>query len=87
MKPWHCYIVIVVKSQILFWSEPASPVIIWSFFIQFLTVALPCNLIGMNCDLMKQYIAFVADRLLVALHHEKVCMLYKIIYVVTNKFV
>lgn len=41
-------------------------------FLQFLTEALPVNLIGMNCDLMKQYIAFVADRLLVALHQTKV---------------
>ena len=40
---------------------------------QFLTEALPVNLIGMNCGLMKQYIAFVADRLLVALQQEKVC--------------
>ncbi|XP_055836701.1 ribonucleoside-diphosphate reductase subunit M2 [Episyrphus balteatus] len=31
---------------------------------EFLTDALPCNLIGMNCDLMSQYIEFVADRLL-----------------------
>ena len=38
----------------------------------FLTNALPCNLIGMNCDLMKQYIEFVADRLLVELGCEKV---------------
>lgn len=29
----------------------------------FLTVALSCRLIGMNADLMKQYIEFVADRL------------------------
>lgn len=39
---------------------------------EFLTEALPCNLIGMNCNLMKQYIEFVADRLLVELHCEKV---------------
>uniref|UniRef100_A0A671P6H7 ribonucleoside-diphosphate reductase n=1 Tax=Sinocyclocheilus anshuiensis TaxID=1608454 RepID=A0A671P6H7_9TELE len=31
---------------------------------EFLTEALPVNLIGMNCSLMKQYIEFVADRLL-----------------------
>lgn len=31
---------------------------------EFLTDALPVNLIGMNCDLMSQYIEFVADRLL-----------------------
>jgi len=39
---------------------------------EFLTSALPVNLIGMNCDLMVQYIKFVADRLLVELECEKV---------------
>ncbi|GFR99743.1 ribonucleoside-diphosphate reductase subunit M2 [Elysia marginata] len=39
---------------------------------EFLTEALPCNLIGMNCDLMKQYIEFVADRLLLELQCEKI---------------
>jgi len=39
---------------------------------EFLTEALPCNLIGMNCELMKQYIEFVADRLLIELECDKV---------------
>lgn len=39
---------------------------------EFLTEALPCNLIGMNCDLMRTYIEFVADRLLVELGCEKI---------------
>lgn len=39
---------------------------------EFLTDALPCALLGMNATLMKQYIEFVADRLLVALGNEKV---------------
>jgi len=39
---------------------------------EFLTEALPVALIGMNCDLMVQYIKFVADRLLVELECEKV---------------
>merc|ERR1712012_82964 len=39
---------------------------------EFLTDALPVNLIGMNCDLMVQYIKFVADRLLVELECDKV---------------
>lgn len=38
---------------------------------EFLSDALPCKLIGMNADLMCQYIEFVADRLLVALGNEK----------------
>ncbi|TVY42981.1 Ribonucleoside-diphosphate reductase small chain [Lachnellula occidentalis] len=39
---------------------------------EFLTEALPCALLGMNANLMKQYIEFVADRLLLSLGNEKV---------------
>ncbi|MEZ4919709.1 MAG: ribonucleoside-diphosphate reductase small subunit [Saprospiraceae bacterium] len=39
---------------------------------EFVTDALPVSLIGMNADLMSQYIEFVADRLLVSLDNEKV---------------
>jgi ribonucleotide reductase beta subunit family protein with ferritin-like domain len=46
---------------------------------EFITEALPCSLIGMNAKLMQQYIAFVADRLLVQLGVEKV-------YKVANPF-
>ena len=38
----------------------------------FITKALPCELIGMNADLMSQYIEFVADRLLVQLGYPKI---------------
>ncbi|MCJ1453200.1 Ribonucleotide-diphosphate reductase (RNR), small subunit [Mycoblastus sanguinarius] len=38
---------------------------------EFLTEALPCALLGMNATLMKQYIEFVADRLLLALGNTK----------------
>lgn len=38
---------------------------------EFLTDALPCGLLGMNANLMKQYIEFVADRLLLALGNAK----------------
>lgn len=41
--------------------------------VEFLTDALPVSLIGMNKVLMKQYIQFVADRLLVELGCDKVC--------------
>lgn len=37
----------------------------------FITEALPCSLIGMNADLMKTYIEYVADRLLRQLGYEK----------------
>ena len=46
---------------------------------EFLTEALPVRLIGMNCDMMVEYIKFVADRLLVELGCEKV-------YKTTNPF-
>src|SRR5690554_6755864 len=39
---------------------------------EFILDALPVRLIGMNSDLMSQYIEFVADRLLVELRCEKV---------------
>merc|ERR1711981_1258615 len=38
---------------------------------KFICEALSCDLIGMNNDLMTEYIEFVADRLLVALGHSK----------------
>ncbi|SCU85782.1 LADA_0D09626g1_1 [Lachancea dasiensis] len=41
--------------------------------------ALPVSLLGMNADLMNQYVEFVADRLLVALGNDK-------FYNVTNPF-
>jgi len=47
--------------------------------IEFVTDALPVELIGMNSNLMSQYIKFCADRLLVALNASK-------IYNVTNPF-
>ena len=39
---------------------------------EFITESLPCNLIGMNMDLMKQYIEYVFRRLLLMLGLEKV---------------
>jgi ribonucleoside-diphosphate reductase subunit M2 len=47
--------------------------------IEFICDALPCKLIGMNSDLMTQYIKFVADRLVVQLGYKK-------IYDVANPF-
>ncbi len=39
---------------------------------EFITDSLPVDLIGMNCGLMKQYLEFVADRLLLDLKCEKI---------------
>jgi len=38
---------------------------------EFICDALPCRLIGMNSELMSQYIEFVADRLLLQLGYDK----------------
>ena len=46
---------------------------------EFICEALPCKLIGMNAELMSQYIRFVADRLVVQLGYKK-------IYNVSNPF-
>ena len=46
---------------------------------EFITDSLSCKLIGMNCELMTQYIQYVADRLLQMLNIDK-------IYNATNPF-
>ena len=46
---------------------------------EFICDALPCRLIGMNAEMMTQYIQFVADRLAVQLGYKK-------IYNVSNPF-
>jgi len=46
---------------------------------EFICEALSCDLVGMNSELMKRYIEFVADRLLTALGHPKM-------YNATNPF-
>ena len=46
---------------------------------EYFSDALPVSLLGMNCDLMCQYVEFVADRLLVAFGNKKY-------YNVTNPF-
>ena len=39
---------------------------------EFISDALPCRLIGMNSDLMCQYIEFVADRLCIQLGYDRI---------------
>jgi ribonucleotide reductase beta subunit family protein with ferritin-like domain len=38
---------------------------------EFITESLPCNLLGMNSDMMKQYIRYVANRLVLQLNHTE----------------
>ena len=54
--------------------EDISEIIVDAVAIEkeFICEALPCSLIGMNSDLMSQYIEYVADRLVVQLGYEKI---------------
>lgn len=54
---------------------------------EFLTQALPVELIGMNCTLMCNYIEFVADRLFVALGFEKVVYKKAHYFIITLIFI
>jgi ribonucleotide reductase beta subunit family protein with ferritin-like domain len=40
--------------------------------MKFITESIPCRMIGMNEDLMKEYIKYVADRMLLMLGYDKV---------------
>ena len=46
---------------------------------KFITESISCSMLGMNTELMKQYIKYVADRLMIQLDYNK-------IYKVTNPF-
>lgn len=47
--------------------------------IVFITESISCSMLGMNVDMMKQYIKFVADRIMIQLGYDK-------IYKLTNPF-
>jgi ribonucleoside-diphosphate reductase subunit M2 len=63
-KPSNDQILLIIKEAVTIEQE-------------FLTEALPVNLIGMNCDLMKIYIEYVADRLLNELGVPKVSICFQ----------
>jgi len=71
----HCDFACLMFKHIVHKASPARILEIITDAVkieqEFLTEALPVAMIGMNCDLMKQYIEFVADRLLVELGCEK----------------
>jgi ribonucleoside-diphosphate reductase beta chain len=72
----HCDFACMLYSQLVNKLEPGKVEEIIQNAVeiekQFVTDALPVRLIGMNADLMCQYIEFVADRLLIALGCKKV---------------
>jgi ribonucleoside-diphosphate reductase beta chain len=79
----HCDFACLLYSQLVnqLPKEKVSEIITDAVSIEkeFVTESLPVRLIGMNADMMCQYIEFVADRLLVALGCSKV-------YNATNPF-
>lgn len=79
----HCDFACLLYAQLQYKLPPSKVTEVISNAVQiekeFVTDALPVRLIGMNSDMMCQYIEFVADRLLLALGCEKV-------YNATNPF-
>jgi ribonucleoside-diphosphate reductase beta chain len=71
----HCEFACLLYSKIISKLDKELVYQIFSEAIEiekeFITESIPCNLIGMNSNLMKQYIEFVADRLLVQLGYDK----------------
>ena len=67
-----CYIYSLLENKLD--SELVTTIITEAVAIEkeFIIDSIPCNLIGMNSNLMSTYIEFVADRLLVQLGYEKV---------------
>lgn len=71
----HCNFAVLLYSML---SKKISESDVHAMFmdaveieIKFITESLPCSLLGMNAELMTQYIKFVADRLLVDLGYNK----------------
>lgn len=70
----HCDFACLLHSMLHTKSSKIKEIIQDAVAIEkeFVCESLPVSLIGMNAQMMSQYIEFVADRLLVALGHEKV---------------
>ena len=71
----HCDFACLVHSKLTSKATPATIRRIIQDAVEieqeFITEALPVRLIGMNADLMKTYVAFCADRLLIALDQPR----------------
>ena len=79
----HCRLAVLLYSKL---KNKVSETEIHDMFLgaveietKFICESLPCSLLGMNSDLMTQYIKYVADRLLVDLGYSK-------LWNVTNPF-
>lgn len=71
----HCEFAVLLYSKLFkkLKKEKIYEIILEAVSIEkeFICEALPCRLIGMNSELMSQYIEFVADRLLLQLGYDK----------------
>ena len=72
----HCHFACLLYSYI---KNKIKPEIIYDMIKEavliekeFITDSIPCAMIGMNAYMMKQYIEFVSDRLLIQLGYEKI---------------
>jgi len=72
----HCHFACLLYSYI---KNKLKKEIVYEIFKEaveiekeFITDSIPCNMIGMNSIMMKQYIEFVSDRLLVQLGYSKI---------------
>ena len=72
----HCEFAILLYSKITNRDDEATVHEIFkeavNIEIEFIVDSIKCNMIGMNSELMKQYIEFVSDRLLVQLGYNKI---------------
>jgi ribonucleoside-diphosphate reductase beta chain len=72
----HCEFAILLYSKIKNREDEATVHEIFkeavNIEIEFIVDSIKCNMIGMNSELMKQYIKFVSDRLLVQLGYNKI---------------
>jgi ribonucleotide reductase beta subunit family protein with ferritin-like domain len=72
----HCEFAILLYSKIKKREDEATVHEIFkeaeNIEIEFIVDSIKCNMIGMNSELMKQYIEFVSDRLLVQLGYNKI---------------
>lgn len=75
-RPWRIAQAKLILN--LFYADLTQQMSMNLLLQEFLTEALPVDLIGMNCCLMKRYIEFVADRLLAELGLAKVKVLIDI---------
>lgn len=71
----HCEFAILLYSKLLVKMKPklfeALVREAVEIEMEFICDALPCRLIGMNSDMMKEYIKFVADRLCIQMGYDK----------------